>query len=485
MRSRHETSTPAASDSKCRGVLRLGMRGAALLPLLCALSSAILGAMAASAEAASIRVVQSSFKAGESGLPEGWKVWGARPEITPRAFVDNIHFREHAGSLALSGNGNAAAYGGWEYAVPGVEPGKWYRLSAYYRAVGLRYESQQVLARLDWTTSTVRHTGQPHDGRSVGRAGKPDYAYKVTRGEKWNRVLLEAPAPPQADSVIIQLYLANAPEGTLWWDDISLVEIPPPSPRLVTVATIKYEPHDTRSASENVRQFLEVARKAVTGKVDVVLFPEGMTVADTGKEYYEVAESVPGPTTARLGEFARRKNAYVAAGLFERVGPAVYNTAVLIDRKGELVGKYHKVYLPGEEVEDGLTPGSEYPVFQTDFGVVGLMICWDARYADPARALALKGAEIILMPIWDGNPTLTQARAIENQVFLVTSSYGDPSLILDPDGNTQAAATQEGTAAIATLDLNHPYGGPHGNLRERFMKELRLDVQVRRPEPVR
>src|SRR5437899_2608075 len=128
--------------------------------------------------------------------------------------------------------------------------------------------------------------------------------------------------------------------------------------------------------------------------------------------------------------------------------------AIFIECSGRLIGKYRKVYLPREEVEAGLTPGSDYPVFQTDFGKLGMMICWDSQYADPARALALRGAEMILMPIWSGTPTLVKARAIENKVFLVTSSYGDPSLILDPDGETQAVATENGSVAIAKIDLH-------------------------------
>ena len=83
----------------------------------------------------------------------------------------------------------------------------------------------------------------------------------------------------------------------------------------------------------------------------------------------------------------------------EREGAAIYNTAVLLDRTGKLMGKYRKVYLPREEIQGGLTPGNDFPVFDTDFGKVGMMICWDVEYADPARALALNGAEIILLPI--------------------------------------------------------------------------------------
>ena len=82
----------------------------------------------------------------------------------------------------------------------------------------------------------------------------------------------------------------------------------------------------------------------------------------------------------------RNKNATHTSlpALYEREGPAIYNTAVLIDRAGNLAGKYRKVQLPYEEIEGGLTPGSDYPVFQTDFGTVGLMICYDSEFAKPA-----------------------------------------------------------------------------------------------------
>jgi predicted amidohydrolase len=180
-----------------------------------------------------------------------------------------------------------------------------------------------------------------------------------------------------------------------------------------------------------------------------------------------------------LAQVARAKKAYIVAGIFEREGAAIYNTAVLIDRAGKLLGKYRKVYLPREEIEGGLTPGNDYPVFRTDFGKVGMMICWDVQYADPARALALRGAEMILMPIWGGNETLGKARAIENRVFLVSSGYDYPTYIMDPDGELLAIAREQGTVAVATIDLNRRYLESWlGDMRERFMKELRLDVKL-------
>ena len=218
---------------------------------------------------------------------------------------------------------------------------------------------------------------------------------------------------------------------------------------------------------------------AVTGKVDVILLPEGITVIGTGKSYVDVSETVPGPTTATLGEVARRHSSYVAAGIYEREGEIVYNTAILLDRRGDLVGKYRKVYLPSGEIEGGLTPGNDYPVFKTDFGTVGLMICYDVFFSDPAHALARQGAEMILLPIWGGDETLAKARAIENKVYLVTSGYDHPTYIMDPEGKRIASAPHHGDAAIATVDLNKRYWDVQlGDMRARRVKEERVDVRL-------
>ncbi|MGH9628918.1 MAG: carbon-nitrogen hydrolase family protein, partial [Bryobacteraceae bacterium] len=163
-----------------------------------------------------------------------------------------------------------------------------------------------------------------------------------------------------------------------------------------------------------------------------------------------------------------------------REGRVLYNTAILLDRKGSFVGKYRKVYLPRVEFEGGLTPGNEYPVFQTDFGKVGILICYDLQYADPARALALQGARLLLMPIWGGNVTLSKARAIENHVFIASAGYDFPTMVLNYRGEAVAEAREPGSAAIATIDLNErPEWDFLGEMRGRFMKEIRLDVPVK------
>jgi predicted amidohydrolase len=417
------------------------------------------------ASAASLNYRETAFVAGPEGRPAGWTVWSARPETAPRTFVDPLRYRTQAGSLAISGNSNLAEHGGWERRVDGVEAGAWYRFVAYYRAEAVPAESWQVVARLDWR------------GADGARSGMPDYVYRASREGEWTKVWLETQAPAKAASAVVQLYLSNAPQGTVWWDDLSLEQIPDPGPRRVSVASVNLRPSRTKSAAENVRLFLAAVEEKVPAKTDVILLPEGITVVGNGKPYPEAAETIPGPTTKALGEVARKRSAYIAAGIYEREGAAIYNTAVLIDRAGNVAGKYRKVYLPREEVEGGLTPGSDYPVFRTDFGTIGLMICYDVFYADPARALALKGAEMILMPIWGGDETLAKARAIENRVFLVASGYDHPTYIMDPDGERLSVAPRPG-AAVATIDLNRHYVEKFlGDMRERRPKELRVDVK--------
>jgi len=399
--------------------------------------------------------------------PSGWTTWAPRDEIAPHTFVDAVHYRSRPGALAVSGNSNPAEYGGWEYTARGIAPGKWYRFTAWYRQQGASNERNQIVARLDWRKANGK------------RAGQPDYPYTITRAGEWNRLTLDAPAPEAAAAVAIQLYLCNAPSATVWWDDVSLDETSPPAPRPVSVVSVNLRPGGTHSAAESVEKFAQLIDQKVQGQTDVILLPEGISVVGTGKQDPDVAETIPGPTTARLGEEARQKHSYIVAGIYEREGPAVYNTAVLIDRDGNVAGKYRKVYLPREELEVGLTPGSDFPVFQTDFGKVGLMICWDLQYADPARALALQGAELILLPIWGGDQAIGKARAMENHVFLAASGYDYPTYIMDPNGEMLSEAKNRGDIARATIDLSRRYVDSWlGEMRERFMTEIRLDLTM-------
>ena len=196
-------------------------------------------------------------------------------------------------------------------------------------------------------------------------------------------------------------------------------------------------------------------------------------MAGTGQKYVDVSEPVPGPTTRFLGHVAKRCGLYIVAGIYEREGEAVYNTAVLIDRKGALAGTYRKVCLPREEIDGGITPGNDFPVFDTDFGRIGMMICWDVYFPEPARMLARQGAEVILMPIWGGNLTLAKARAIENQIHLVTSTYNMKTAVFDQAGKMLAEGTDSEPVIVVEVDLNKTKLWPWlGDFKNRIPREM-------------
>src|SRR5438552_12538699 len=110
------------------------------------------------AAAPTLRLHETAFIAGADGKPAGWSTWSARAETAPRCFVDALHYRTQPGSLAISGNSNIAEHGGWERLVSGIEPGAWYRFTAYYRTEAVTYEPMQVLARLDWHDARDKRT---------------------------------------------------------------------------------------------------------------------------------------------------------------------------------------------------------------------------------------------------------------------------------------------------------------------------------------
>lgn len=422
----------------------------------------------AAALAAADGTVLPFEQSGFSDAGTGWTVWSSRPEIAPRTWVENTISLGEQGSLAASGNGNLGTFGGWQRTFTGIEPAAWYRFTAFYRHTGITSPNWQIQPRLDW-----RRAG----GRRVGEV---DYAYQTVQEGEWTKVTFQTQAPALASTVTVQLFLAHAPQGVVWWDRIALARIETPGPRNVTIATVNLRPKGPLSPEQSVRQFVETVERSVPAKADLILLPEGITIVGTNKRFSDVAETIPGPTTATLGDLARKRKAYVVAGIYEREGQVLYNTAVLMDRDGKLAGKYRKVYLPREEMEQ-LAPGNDYPVFRTDFGTIGIMICYDVFFSDPARGLATKGAEIVLLPIWGGDQSLAKARAIENQIYLVSSGYDHPTYIMNPEGERIAAAPESGTVAVATIDLNkslRQLNNNLGDMRNRRPREIRADVDA-------
>lgn len=378
-----------------------------------------------------------------SGHNPGWTHWSPRTEISPLFSIDPAAGRTGKGALKLETR-HVGEIGAWQRQIE-VQPGNTYRFTAWYRGEALPNEQRSVIARLSWLGK---------EGRPLSRQVRPpEYAAVVRRESGWSQVELVSQAPDQAESLDVRLTLAFAPGGSLWWDDIALRKMVPPPDRPVRVMTVHFRPKPTGSAAESVETFCTLVEKAADQKPDIVCLPEGISIVGTRARFADVAEPIPGPSTQRLSRLARSLRSYVVAGIYERVEPQIYNTAVLLDREGNLVGRYRKTHLPNEEWDKGLTPGDSYPIFETDFGKVGLMICWDARFPEPCRSMAQQGARLILLPTWGGDEVLACARALENNVFFVSAGYDMKSLILNPEGKVLAEAKSD--SPVVTTEI-HP-----------------------------
>jgi len=424
-----------------------------------------------------VTVLGHALAGGSDALPatrmdlgSNWVACAPRAELQPRCFPDPSRHLSSPAALAISGDGNPQEYGGWSRVVPGILPGHSYQLTAHFHADSVADVGRQVVARLDWLDS------------GGNRVGQPDYACETGQSGGWTASSLNAPAPEGSSSVRIELLLAWAPKGTVWWDDIALEASQPPLDRWVRIGTLSFHP---RNDPDNLGHWIRAVDEIAAEKPDIVCLGEELLDEGNSKAYSDTAEPIPGPSTARLGEAARRHNMYLVAGLIERDGRAIYNTSVLIDRRGRVAGKYRKVYLPREEIEGGITPGSACPVFETDFGRIGIMVCWDAEYIEPARALAYQGAEVILVPAAGGYLDLLKARALENHLFVVSSGYDVESAIIDPNGSVLFSTKASPDHKVVRVNLAQRFVDPWlGDMRARFHKEIRPDIYLpsRKPE---
>jgi predicted amidohydrolase len=180
------------------------------------------------------------------------------------------------------------------------------------------------------------------------------------------------------------------------------------------------------------------------------------------------AEEIPGPSTEALERECARLDLYVVCGLLERDGDALRNSAVLVGPDG-LIGSYRKTHLPFLGVDRFVTPGDALPVFDTPLGRIGIEICYDLRFPEVTRTLALRGADIVAHPTnfpmaaKIQTELITVARAAENRIYLLTANrvgkersgeFCGWSQIVDPFGKRLAEADErEETLLVGEVDV--------------------------------
>jgi predicted amidohydrolase len=222
-------------------------------------------------------------------------------------------------------------------------------------------------------------------------------------------------------------------------------------------------------ADKNTIRTVEVMREAHREGVELLVMPEcGLTgyVFDTAEQSRAAAVRLDGPEVRRVAEAAEELGMHVVIGFLELDGDLLRNTALLLGPAG-ISAVYRKTHLPHLGADRFVTPGDNEPVLvETPLGVVGLSICYDLRFPEWARCLALGGADIIANPTnWPAPAErvaelFTRVRAAENHVYVIAANRGDEergaqfigrSQVIDPFGSVLASVEREEGLIVADI----------------------------------
>ena len=230
----------------------------------------------------------------------------------------------------------------------------------------------------------------------------------------------------------------------------------------IRIASAAIIPKKWDKATNWTRIEKAVLEAAQNGDADVIITPEGVLEGYVINEVNEVknrddkkeiisrfialAEPLDGEYIRKACNLADKLNIYFVLGFLEKHGNKILNSVILIDPEGDIVGHYSKTHFAqGYEINpDEYTAGDEYPVFNTPFGKIGMIICYDRQLPEPARIMALKGAQVLFVPAYGSyteehgwNTVMMRTRAYENK-FPVVFCNPFQSLLIDEDGDIRA-----------------------------------------------
>ncbi len=415
-------------------------------------------------------VLLAPLSAAEPALPQGWQAMSPRDELRPAFSFDAAGGPKRTGSYVITHDGREGLDGWIQKSFP-VTGGEWYRFTAVRKLTGVELPRRSALVRVLWQNDAGKMVSATVPAEQIAEMGhtptaEPEHPTDgATDANGWTTVHGGYRAPAAATRAVIELHLQWAPNGRVEWSDIDFAKTSPPPRRRVRLASIHHRPAG-KSPRENCEEYAPLIAEAAAKKADLVVLGETVPYVGVRMKPHETAEPIPGPSTDYFGSLAKQNALHIVVSLYERDQHLVYNTAVLLGPDGKLIGKYRKVCLPHGEVENGVAPGHDYPVFDTKLGKIGMMVCYDGFFPEVARELSNRGAEVIAWPVWGCNPLLAKARAAENHVYVVSSTYTEPqnnwmiSAVFDQTGKPIAQAKAWDNIALAEVELSQPYIGP-------------------------
>jgi len=259
-------------------------------------------------------------------------------------------------------------------------------------------------------------------------------------------------------------------------------------PRKVRLAAVAI-PHIYFPESQPVEYNLEETLKQIDRlckkeKPDLIVLTETFYTRKTMVKPFEACLPEDSEPIKIISERAKKYNTWIAFSFHEIEDGLLYNSGFLIDRKGKIAGKCHKCHLTMSEYENGLTPGNEIKVFDTEIGKIGFAICWDIFFPEHVRELRKKGVEIIVNPTAGYREERISERCRESGAYIVTSvaSGYEKTAIFNPLGEKLDDAGMNFGYVIKEVDLNEPkymyYLSYDANCEPRriYLNEARFDL---------
>ena len=351
-------------------------------------------------------------------------------------FLDTLNIRLSSNTFGI---------GKWVADAP-AEEGKTYRFSVVCKTEETENDVYVILTQLR------------ADGTWIIR----EHAHSAIRDGAYLRFSDCVKAETGAVSVKVELWLKGRYAECAFYAP-HLTPCAPPPARKITAAVAYIKPAYTKETTlaTNEADLTAAVDAAGAYHPDIIVLGECMRGRCVDLPFSEKLETENSPFVSVMREKARQYHSYLIYNFHERDGAEIYNTSLLLDRNGKTVGKYRKTHLTVTELELGITPGTGYPVFDTDFGRVGMLICFDQYFSATMEAVAANGAELVCISTAGDGAEKTAARALDAGVWLAVCGMNTENdhnwgagRIVNPDGKIIAQTGESLHPAVCEIDLD-------------------------------